>query len=141
MKKTILVGIGIILLFSAIFISTNHEKNIDERRDNFISLKESIQHDMLADGKYRCCLVNPCTYCIEKTPGHGEGAECSCLKDVMEGKHPCGECIGEILEGHGNPLIAEYYAKAIAEEVGTEHYDELKIIISNKYNITIKEQI
>ena len=141
MKKTIIIGIGIIFLFSLILISINHEKSIDERRYNFISLKESIRHDMLANGKYRCCLVNPCTYCIEKSPGHGEGAECSCLKDVMEGKHPCGECMGEILEGHGNPLISEYYAKAIAEKLGIEHYNELKEIISEKYNITIKKQI
>ena len=38
----------------------------------------------------------------------------------MNGKHPCGECIGEIMEGKGNALIAEYFATAIAEEVGVD---------------------
>jgi hypothetical protein len=96
---------------------------------------------MRGEHKYRCCLEKPCVYCIEKTPGHGEGAACECLKDIMEGVHPCGECIGEILEGHGNPLIAEYFAQSIAEEVGEEHLDTLKEIVEEKYGIPVDEQI
>lgn len=78
---------------------------------------------------------------MQSTPGHGEGATCSCLEDIMNGVHPCGECIGEILEGHGNRLIAKYFATAISEEVGAEHLDTIKQIIASKYNISVEEQI
>ena len=94
---------------------------------------------MLGKGMYKCCLEKPCTYCIEKTPGHGDGAACSCLEDIVNGQHPCGECIGEILEGHGNKYLAEYFAKAIAQETG--NYDAIREIISEKYDISIEKQV
>jgi len=55
--------------------------------------------------------------------------------------HPCGECIGEILEGHGNPYLAEYFAAAIAEEVGEQHLEILKQIISEEYDISIEDHV
>lgn len=113
----------------------------DEKRETFISLKNSIQDDLRPQVKYRCCLENPCMTCIEKTPGHGEGASCDCMKDIMEGRHPCGECIGGILEGHGNPYLAEYFATAIAEKVGEEHLPTLRKIISEKYSIAVEKQV
>jgi hypothetical protein len=96
---------------------------------------------MINQEDYACCLDKPCTYCIEKTPGHGEGPTCRCLDDVVEGRNPCGECIGEILEGHGNRFLAKYFASAIAEEVGEDYTDTLKEIISDKYDISVEEQI
>lgn len=116
-------------------------ENMSEHRENFILTKDSIVSTMMAHGDYACCLENPCTYCIEKTPGHGEGAACSCLDDVVNGVHPCGECIGEILEGHGNKFLSKYFAQAIAEEVGESHLDTIKAIISEKYDIAISDQI
>ena len=115
--------------------------SMDDQREHFIASKNIIQKKMLADGMYRCCLEKPCTYCIEKTPGHGKDAECSCLEDVANGVHPCGECIGEILEGHGNKFIAKYFATAIAEKVGVEHLETLKQIIFEKYGKPVEEQI
>jgi hypothetical protein len=121
--------------------SLNHSTmNTEEKREHFISLKNNMQLELLDDREYKCCLEKPCTYCIEKTPGHGEGASCNCLKDVVEGVHPCGECIGEILEGHGNPNLAKYFANAIAEKVGDEHIQTLKEIIEEKYEATVDEQ-
>lgn len=116
-------------------------ENIDEKRISFISQKNSMVGEMISHEKYRCCLEKPCVYCIEKTPGHGEGATCNCLEDVVTGKHPCGECIGEILEGHGNPYLTKYFAAAIAEEVGEQHINTLKQIIFEKYGTPIEEQI
>ena len=116
------------------------EKDMDERRTAFLEERDSMVMEMHNEGKYRCCLEKPCTYCIEKTPKHGEGATCDCLADVVEGVHPCGECIGEILEGHGNPYLANYFANAIAEEVGKEHEETLRQIISEKYDISLDEQ-
>jgi len=58
----------------------------------------------------------------------------------VEGVHPCGECIGEILEGHGNPNLAKYFANAIAEKVGEEHIQTLKEIIEKKYGAPLDEQ-
>jgi hypothetical protein len=49
--------------------------------------------------------------------------------------------MGEILEGHGNRFIAKYFATAIAEEVGTQHLDTIKQIISEKYDVSVEEQI
>lgn len=113
----------------------------EESRVNFISLKESIQEGMRSQHKYKCCLEKPCAYCIEKTPGHGESAECDCLSDIMNGVHPCGECIGEILEGHGNKFLSKYFAKAIAEEVGEQHIGTIKEIVHEKYGISVEDQI
>jgi hypothetical protein len=121
--------------------SLNHSTmNTEEKREHFISLKNNMQLELIDDREYKCCLEKPCTYCIEKTPGHGEGASCNCLKDVVEGVHPCGECIGEILEGHGNPNLAKYFANAIAEKVGDEHIQTLKEIVEEKYDATVDEQ-
>ena len=137
----LLILFSLLVFYSGIFFATNKHMDMDEMRDSFISLKDSIQKENLHNHKYRCCLGKPCTYCIEKTPGHGEGSICDCLKDIIDGVHPCGECIGEILEGHGNPYLAEYFAKAIAEEVGKKHLFTLKQIISEKYDIPLEEQV
>ncbi len=117
--------------------------SIDAQRAAWIDLADNIRGRLALEGKYNCCLEKPCWYCIQKTPGHGEGAECRCLQDIMNGEHPCGECIGEILEGHGlkDKEIVKLYAKAIAHKVGTQHTDHLKGIIADMYNITVEEQV
>jgi hypothetical protein len=125
---------------SAMVMQSEMNMGVEEKREDFITLKESIQEDMRQDHKYRCCLMKPCTYCIQKTPGHGEGAECSCLEDIMDGVHPCGECIGEIMEGHGNPLIAKHFAVAIAEKMGGQHLPVLKQMMFEKYGVAVDEQ-
>ncbi len=150
-KKTLAVSTGIMVLVLLIAVfnigkaMANTEMDMkhmdaDEKRATMIALKESIQHDLMPHHQYRCCLEKACTYCIEKTPGHGEGAVCDCLSDLVNGVHPCGECIGEILEGHGNPYLAEYYARAIGEKVGEQHIGTLRSIISEKYGIPVEEQ-
>lgn len=117
------------------------EKSIEEKRLEFISEKNVIIAEMQEKGMYRCCLEKACTYCIEKTPGHGEGAACTCAQDILDGKHPCGECIGEIMEGHGEIELAPYFAKAIAHKVGDQHLDHLKGIIADMYEISVEEQV
>lgn len=116
------------------YVSIN---TMDEHREEFLSHRNAMVKEMIEHGMYKCCLENPCTYCIEKTPGHGEGATCDCLADIVAGKHPCGECIGEILEGHGNPYLVEYFAVAIAEEVGMQYLDILHEIIADKYDLPV----
>ena len=122
----------------------SHEKiameNMDEHRDLFISEKNSIIEYLIMNGKYKCCLEKPCVYCIEKSPGHGEGATCNCLEDIVNGKNPCGECIGEIMEGGGNPYLAEYFALSIAQKVGMEYIGTLRQIMLDKYGIEIEKQ-
>lgn len=136
---TVLGGLLIVALLASGIGSSS--AMVEKKRDSFLSLKSSIQENMRTNHHYRCCLEKPCIYCIEKTPGHGEGAACDCLGDLVQGKHPCGECIGEILEGHGNPLLAEYFAEALAEEVGFEYKEMLQKIIEDKYGLPIEEQI
>jgi hypothetical protein len=128
----------VVILLITLFPLSSH-MNMNEMRNEFISMKEEIHHDMLMDGKYACCLEKPCIYCIEKSPGHGEGAECNCLGDVMNGVHPCGECIGEILEGHGNRFLAPYFATAIAEKTG--ELEAIQLIVEDKYDIPVADQI
>jgi hypothetical protein len=147
---TAIITIGfIIAFFSGAVIwhpsgmdGMDHENmDMDEMRTTFISLKKNIQGNLMPQHKYRCCLEKPCTYCIEKTPGHGEGARCDCLADVVNGVHPCGECIGEIMEGHGNKYLSKYFATAIAEKVGTQHTDVLKLMMEDMYDIPVEEQV
>jgi len=123
----------VVLILTVIYSATGHPMSMDEKRDEFILQKQEIQGEMLSQGNYACCLEKPCTYCIEKTPGHGEGATCTCLEDVVNGVHPCGECIGEILEGHGNQYLKEYFPEAIAEEVGMQYLPTIEQIINEKY--------
>ncbi|MBD3311121.1 MAG: hypothetical protein GF349_01325 [Candidatus Magasanikbacteria bacterium] len=121
----------------------NQSKNevaLLEHTGQFSEAKEGIISKLIVQGDYACCLEKPCTYCIEKTPKHGEGPTCSCLDDVMNGRHPCGECIGEILEGHGNKYISRYFATSIAEEVGMKHIGTIREIIESKYGIPVEEQ-
>jgi len=105
--------------------------NVDEKRESFISLKAEIQKDMLYNRKYKCCLEKPCNTCISLTPWHGEGAECDCLEDLVNGEAPCGECVGGILAGRGNPYLKEYFVAAIAEETG--EVEAIRRIIDEKY--------
>ena len=143
-KKQLYTIIGTVvlvsLLFSIIPFNFHRNMNMDKMREEFISMKQNIQGDLLPNGQYRCCLKKPCTYCIEKTPKHGEGAICDCLNDIVNGMNPCGECIGEILEGHGNPYLANYFPEALANKIGANHLDELKQIISEKYDTYSYEQ-
>lgn len=109
------------------------DKSVAEQRAAWISIADNIRGKLAMAGKYDCCLEKPCWYCIQKTPGHGEGAECSCRQDILNGLHPCGECIGEILEGHGLAELKPYYAKAIAHKVGVQHEVHLQEIIDDMY--------
>ncbi len=114
---------------------------IEEKREIYISQKNEMRNELIAEGGYACCLKNSCSSCIETTPWHGEGAECHCLADVVTGKYPCGECAGGILAGRGNKFLAPYFARAIAEGIGMENIDVLRNIISQKYNISIEDQL
>ncbi len=114
--------------------------SMEEQRQTWIDASNFIRGTLAMKGMYNCCLESPCFYCIYKTPKHGEGASCQCRDDILNGVHPCGECIGEILEGHGLSDLAPYFAKAIAEEVGEEHLAELQKIIEEKYGVPVEEQ-
>lgn len=153
-NKILLIFLSLIIGFSfgrflLPYTYTDHMEHMEhhdmehsnQERELFIDTKNEIIGRNITDEKYKCCLENPCTYCIEKSPGHGEEDACLCLEDVVNGKHPCGECIGEILEGHGNRFLAKYFAKAISEEVGEEYKDTLKEIIRDKYGISLEEQV
>ncbi|MBU1082831.1 hypothetical protein KKE14_00080 [Patescibacteria group bacterium] len=142
-----IVVLGIVLSSGLLLAGSNKvhmygpDMSVDDMRGDMVATKDTIINKLIAQGDYACCLDVPCTYCIEKTPKHGEGATCNCLADIMTGVHPCGECIGEILEGHGNPYLAKYFAKALAEEVGQKYYQTLKSIIQDKYGLVVAGQI
>ena len=133
--------ISLFVFFSVPMNKPFHSKDMHGKRTEFIAHKNAIISSLIPQGKYRCCLEKPCTYCIEKDPKHGEGATCDCLNDIVNGVHPCGECIGEIMEGHGNRYLSKYFANAIAEEMGEQHKPALKQMMKEKYGIPIREQI
>lgn len=76
--------------------------------------------------KYECALEEDCLYCIQKSPKHGEGAQCTCKEDLKTGEEICGACLGEWIEGHGEsaywhefknvyPKIAEFVIEKYQE--------------------------
>ena len=142
-KNFWLSGGGLLLVLFLVILAANltGQPTIKHQRAEFIALKQNLVGALLPAGDYACCLQRPCTYCLEKTPGHGVGATCHCLTDIVLGQHPCGECIGEILEGHGNPYLAKYFARAIAQEVGEQHLPALRQIIAEKYGKLPAEQL
>jgi len=146
MKNSLILGLALILIAGmslGYFIrpSMSGEDHVEimkgnsiaSQRGEWMAIADNIRGKLAMDGKYDCCLEDPCWYCIQKTPGHGEGAECTCRQDILNGEHPCGECIGEILEGHGLAELKPYYAKAIAHKVGSQHQGHLQAIINDMY--------
>lgn len=107
----------------------------DYQRTGMLHQQGMMIHNQINGGNYACCLEQPCSYCFKK-----EG-ECDCLEEVLNGEHPCGECMGEILEGKGNKFLAKYFASALADELGNDHKNSLQQIIFEKYQIPIEEQI
>jgi hypothetical protein len=106
---------------------------VEQERERFMALKTALVQRLIPSHGYRCCLNEPCTSCIEETPDHGEGASCDCLSDLVHGAAPCGQCIGGILEGEGNPYLAQYFVHALAQAVGQQHQDTLRMILKAKY--------
>lgn len=138
MKKKTGFGIIFIVLILAIFsvsFFTRLDTHSGMTMEKHIELTDSFKQDLMLKGMYRCCLDKPCDYCLKKEEG------CDCMDDLYDGKHPCGECIGEILEGHGNQFLVKYFATAIAEKVGEDHLDTLKQIIFEKYGMPVEEQV
>jgi len=95
---------------------------------------EEMKGQLILEGEYRCCIEDPCNYCLLNW------GTCDCLDEVVNGEGPCGECIGEILEGEGNRFLAPYFAMSLADEIGVEYFPELKRMISKHYDINIDDQ-
>ncbi len=151
-KRNIILGIGTLLLIAGVVSSTilftptsemNHNaaKYSMEYNKEIIAEQNNGIKNLLAEGRYKCCITKPCSYCFSDPDHQDEELVCDCLEDLMNGKHPCGECIGEILEGNGNPLISEYFATAIAEKVGESHLLALKQIVADKYDMPVDQQL
>ena len=138
--------LGVILLGSTLVMpntSMGHDAeqfSTEYNKEVGTEVEEGVKN-LIAEGRYKWRLENPCSYCFSDKEHQDRELVCDCLVDIMNGKHPCGECIGEILEGKGNALIAEYFATAIAEEVGTKYLSTIQNIITDKYGIPITEQL
>jgi len=113
--------------------STAHEGQINEAH-------AALLQKYIDSGKYRCCLKEACHYCMFKKRSEKDEAICDCLDDVVEGRFPCGECAGEILEGKGNYYLRSYFAKSLASEMGEDSYPMLKRLMQEKYGISPEEQ-
>ncbi len=135
----IIAGVFLFMPVSGVNHSTT--KNTTEDNKKIAANTDAGIKSLLADGRYKCCLLKPCSYCFSDSEHQDRELVCGCINDIMEGKHPCGECIGEILEGKGNPLISEYFASAISEEVGAKYLPVLKNIIADKYDMPVDRQI
>lgn len=135
MKTNLILGLALLLVagFLIGYAVKSPAPAQEATRENWMAMADEIRGKLAREGRYDCCLIKPCWYCIQKTPGHGEGADCACRQDILNGEHPCGECIGEILEGHGLPELKPYYAPAIAHKVGEQHLAHLESIINDMY--------
>ena len=152
-KNTVIfVSISILLILSIVLtvfalmpnMLMSHSTEMGTNKYNKEIVKEEKEGiaNLLADGRYKCCMKEPCARCFAKEQYHDRELVCDCLEDIMNEKHPCGECLGEILEGGGNPLIAEYFATSIAEKLGEQYLQTLKQIISEQYeNMPVEKQI
>jgi hypothetical protein len=151
-KKNIVFGAVSLVLIGGVVFSIvlfmpssemNHlaEKYTTEHNKEIIAEMDGGIKNLLTEGRYKCCMLKPCSRCFANPDHHDEELVCDCLVDIMNGKHPCGECLGEILEGNGNPLISEYFATAIAEKVGEDHLLALKKIIASKYDMSVEQQL
>jgi len=121
-----------------------HSMSDMQMKKSLINVNSNLKSKLIDEGKYKCCLENPCSYClledeIKTETFNGKVLECECLVEIMNGEHPCGECIGEILEGNGNKYLSKYFATAIAEKTGNK--EAIKQIIFEKYGTPIEEQI
>ncbi len=140
---SLVLGISSTIFFQKSNTAKDHDMDKDLAMNNqeIIFKKDIAVKKLLAEGRYKCCILKPCSYCFSDPDHQKEELVCDCLKDIMNGEHPCGECIGEILEGEGNPLIAEYFATAISEKLGEQYLDTLKQIIAEKYDIPVSKQL
>ena len=138
MKRYIVIAMLLALLFLSISIDFSYELRDTALKQSYIIEKqEELKLSLIEQGRYKCCIEKPCSYCLKHTE---KQMVCDCLVDVIEGRTPCGECLGEILEGEGNHLIKEYFSTALAEELGEENKDMLDSIIEKKYSTGYKEK-
>ena len=151
-KRGVIFGVLALVLIGGVVFSTvffmpsskmNHraEKYSTEHNKEIIAEMDEGIKNLLAEGRYKCCMLKPCSRCFSNPDHHDKELVCDCLVDIMNGKHPCGECLGEILEGNGNPLISEYFATAIAEKIGEDYLPALKSIIADKYDMPADRQL
>ena len=63
---------------------------------------------LASDGKYGCCLKEPCTMCAME-----EGGTCKCYEEVKKHEAVCNECYGGWMSGKGaDPKIKKEDVKA-----------------------------
>ena len=116
---SVIVGIPIIafVLFSKISVFNFIIDIVDNPRAAISDHQRSEIHKLTKEGKYRCCLNTPCTYCFVNSSIKNDNMICDCLDEVVSGEVPCGECVGEILEGNGNKYLTEYFPEIISKVI------------------------
>ncbi len=120
-KKTILVlGLVLGLLIVSYALPRAGSKAIEQQRREWMGKADVIRNST----RYVCCLEELCWYCIKKSPRHGLGASCKCGVELMWGEEICGECLGEWIEGHGNPFFLNPFS---------EVYPQIAEFITEKY--------
>lgn len=142
MKRALVLAAATALLALAALLAAPaaQEDAVRAQRAHFVALKERLQYTLAAQERYRCCLKEPCTYCLaeQEEARAGEDAPlCACLDAVVEGRAPCGACVGEILEGEGNPLLAPYFADALADALGPRHRSLIARALAERYGAAV----
>lgn len=124
-KEKIIILLALVLSLVALIIALPYLKHFSIK--NLSELKDQEIKRLIAEGKYRCCLEKPCSYCFFKYQ------KCDCLDKIVNKKAPCGECLGEILEGEGNLYLVKYFPEALTEKLGKEYKKTIEKIIAEKY--------
>ena len=144
--------VGLMLGATGVFVGvyTSNDVNVVQKHSqmNTVAYNKEIGEEtkvgvlqLIAEGRYKCCLENPCSYCFTDTEHQDREMVCDCLVDIIDGKAPCGECLGEILEGEGNELLAEYFAQSVADELGQDALPLLKDYMEETYGIAVSAQL
>ena len=111
-KKYVIAAAGAVVLIGMLVVV-----NTREVTDSLV--KETLPkiQKLAKEGRYRCCLAEPCLYCYARFGNRPQGEVCDCLDEVVAGELPCGECLGEIIEGEGNRYLKDYFPSVVERAV------------------------
>jgi len=97
MRATLFFAVASLIGAIAI-VQTNQAtvRSSKEKIENARQLLAEAKKDLMADGKYSCCIKDPCDRCALD---HGN---CDCASEVKAAKAVCPDCYAGWQRGDGN---------------------------------------
>ncbi|MBI5215911.1 MAG: hypothetical protein HY960_09165 [Ignavibacteriae bacterium] len=76
-------------------VATQKQSAVKDKVNKATSLLKEAKDELMQQGKYSCCIDEPCNSCLI------EHQSCSCYKNLKEGKSVCNECYAGWQRGNG----------------------------------------